>query len=106
VLEKPYKISGHCLMTALLTLMAILVGAVLGTRYKVFILIPAAMAACFAALGIGAIRTETLSIIFGNAVAATVSLQVGYFAAAVLLQIRNSKLSGKKPARVAQRSAL
>jgi hypothetical protein len=62
----------------ILTLVTILGGAVLGLRYKVFILLPAATFVLVFVIGVGAARGAAIWRIALDMVVATTALQLGY----------------------------
>jgi hypothetical protein len=59
-------------------LVCLLVGAVLGQRFKVFILLPATVPALFFALLVSAMHGATVSRLLATALTAAASLQIGY----------------------------
>jgi hypothetical protein len=64
-----------------LSLISMLVGAVLGTRFKVLVLLPAIFAAVLAILAVGITSSTNFPIIALAMVLATTCLQVGYLGA-------------------------
>ena len=68
-------------MLLLLLLACLLLGATLGQRFKVMILVPAIALTLTVAVGFA--HAETFWQIFSAALLATISLQIGYFAGAV-----------------------
>jgi hypothetical protein len=67
----------------MLMLLALLVGAVLGMRFKVFVLIPAIGLTVPIILAVGMIRGESVASFAVTAILAGACLQIGYLAGAV-----------------------
>jgi hypothetical protein len=89
-------------MMIMLTMIAILIGAILGSRFKVFVLVPATVIGSAVTLGAGMAYSESLWSVLLAMVLTTAALQIGYLAAIVIAGARVSKdLPG--PVAVAQR---
>jgi hypothetical protein len=71
-------------MMTMLATTAILIGAVLGLRYKVLILVPATIFGSAATLGIGMAQMNSVWLVPLAMVLAITALQVGYLAGAVI----------------------
>ena len=89
-------------MMVMPTLIAIVIGVMLGLRFKVFILIPANVIGSAAAFGAGLAFSDSLWSVLLAMVLAIVALQIGYLAGTVLTTTRVSKGSSRTVA-VAQR---
>jgi len=63
---------------SMLVLLAILIGGVLGMRFKVLILVPAIGLALITTLVVGAAHGDRASSILIGAVSASICLQIGY----------------------------
>jgi hypothetical protein len=81
----------------MLLLICLLVGAVLGQRFKVIALIPALALAITATAGIT--HGGTFWQILGAAFAATTSLQIGYLAGAVIRLLMAASRASRKRAK-------
>lgn len=71
-------------MMTMLTVTAIFVGAVLGLRFTVFILVPATFIGSMAMLGIGIAHGNGLRSILLALILVILALQIGYFGGAVI----------------------
>jgi hypothetical protein len=67
----------------MLTIASLFIGALLGQRFKVFILVPACMAAILAIVSLGIMRGESASALALAIVLVVTSLQMGYLAGTV-----------------------
>jgi hypothetical protein len=91
-------------MMIMLTMTAILIGALLGLRFKVFILLPATVIVLAVTLAAGMAYSGSLWSTLPAMVLATAALQIGYLTATVVAGTRVSKDS-PGPVAVAQRRA-
>jgi hypothetical protein len=78
-------------MMILVTTAAILVGAMLGLRFKAFILLPASVIDAAVTLGVGIVYTDSLWSILLVAAATIAALQFGYFAATLIASVRRAR---------------
>ena len=62
----------------MLEISALLIGAALGIRYNVFILVPCTLISAFASVAFSVAHGETLWIVFVSLILTTMSLQIGY----------------------------
>jgi hypothetical protein len=62
-----------------LSIISLSVGALLAQRFKIIVLVPATLAVLAIAIGAGIAQTSSTWLIVGMIVAASVSIQVGYF---------------------------
>jgi hypothetical protein len=83
---------------SMLILLAFLLGAILGMRFKVLILIPVIAFALIAILVGGVTRGDTLSSILIAIVLVSIGLQIGYLALARAGRLRKSSVQAR-PAR-------
>ena len=67
----------------ILAMAAILLGAVLGLRFKVLILLPAAVVAVAVMIAAASIEQSSLSVTVVDVVLVLASLQIGYLAGAI-----------------------
>ena len=67
----------------ILAMAAILLGAVLGLRFKVLILLPAAVVAVAVMITAASIEQSSLSVTVVDVVLVLASLQIGYLAGAI-----------------------
>ncbi len=82
-------------MTRALAIISVVVGVVLGLRYKVLILVPAVMFAMLLAIIVGVARADSFwSIVLTTAVLGT-AIQLGYLAGAVIRAAIASIRSGR-----------
>ena len=81
-----------------LTMISLLVGMVLGQRFKVLVLVPTIAIPLIFALGAGIARADTFWQIVLMAVAAASSLQVGYLAGVVIRHVLVAARSSRSPA--------
>ena len=70
-----------------LVTMAALIGAILGLRYKVLILVPAFVISSVAIFGTGMARSDSPSSILLTVFLAITALQMGYMAGALICSI-------------------
>jgi len=68
-------------------LFCLLAGAVLGQRFKVFILLPAMVPAAVLAIVVAAVHGATVGRLSATALIAVASLQIGYMAGIVMRHI-------------------
>jgi hypothetical protein len=71
-------------MLTMLATTAILIGALLGLRFKVLILVPAIVFSSAATLGIGMAHSSSVWLVAFAMVLAITALQMGYLAGAVI----------------------
>ena len=71
-------------MMTMLAMTAMLIGAMLGMRFKVFILVPAIVTGSAAILGIGTAYNNSLWSILLSMVLAITALQMGYLGGAII----------------------
>ena len=74
-------------MIMTLVMMAALIGAILGLRYKVLILVPAFVIIAVAIFGTGMARSYSPSFILLTVFLAITALQMGYMAGALICSI-------------------
>jgi hypothetical protein len=80
----------------MLLLLAVLVGAVLGMRFKVFVLIPAIGLTLPTILAAGMISRESLASFAVTAILAGTCLQIGYLAGAVARYATAAARAGRR----------
>jgi hypothetical protein len=78
----------------MITVLGILVGAVLGTRYKALCLVPTTLAGIAAVVALGQINGVPLGADALTALALAVGLQVGYFVSALISSLLMDPLAG------------
>jgi hypothetical protein len=72
-----------------LAMMALLIGALLGLRFKVFILVPAVAISSVTILGVGVARSDSIWLTLLAAALTVTALQVGYLSgASSIFQLR------------------
>ena len=62
-----------------LSIVSLLVGALLAQRFRIIVLVPATLAVVVIAIGAGVAHASSVWSIVGMIVAASVSIQAGYF---------------------------
>ena len=72
------------MMVLALVIVSVVVGIVLGLRYKVLILVPAVMFAVIGVITVGAARADSFWSIVLTTVALVTAVQVGYLVGAVI----------------------
>jgi membrane protein DedA with SNARE-associated domain len=77
----------------LLAIFMFLVGAALGQRFAVFVLIPAILVTLAVAIGLGIARAQTPGAIALVTIAAIACLQVGYLLGLGIRQVAQSRAS-------------
>jgi hypothetical protein len=75
----------------ILTLVSILAGAVLGLRYKVFILLPAATLVLVFVIGVGVAHGASIWSIALDMIVAATALQLGYAGASAFAAARKRR---------------
>jgi hypothetical protein len=78
-----------------LVMINLLVGMVLGQRFKALILVPASAFALACVLGIGIIRGDSLGLAVLAAASTPVSLQVGYLAGIAIRPVTALSRAGR-----------
>ncbi len=82
----------------MLAVISLLVGMVLGRRFKVLVLVPAIALTLMLTIGTGIVRADALWAIVATAVATIASLQIGYLAGTgirhLMVAARASRLRG------------
>jgi hypothetical protein len=76
------------------TIFSLLVGAVLGTRYKVVCLLPVIFAAALAIAALGRVHRVSLGWTALTALAAGVALQIGYLLGVIIRALALTSLVG------------
>jgi len=93
----------------MLATITFLTGAVLGTRFKFFILVPGGVFVSLAVAAAAAANAEGIGVIMLAIVTANVCLQVGYFTGLLMMHglktIRAAPIAAAMPKAPAQRSA-
>jgi hypothetical protein len=88
-------------MTRALAIITVVVGIVLGLRYKVLILVPAVMFAMLFAIMVGIARADNFWSIVLTMVVLGTAVQLGYLAGVVIraaiASIRSPRDGGRKP---------
>jgi hypothetical protein len=77
----------------LLAIFMFLVGAVLGQRFTVFVLVPAILVTLGVAIGLGIVRAQTPGTIALVTIAAIACLQIGYLLGLGMRQLVQSRAS-------------
>jgi hypothetical protein len=88
----------------LLAIFTFLVGAVLGQRFTVFVLVPAILVTLGVAIGLGIALAQTPGTIVLATVAAVVCLQIGYLAGLGIRQLIQARASRLRSASFAESS--
>ena len=78
-------------MLLTLTIVTIVGGAVLGLRYKVFILLPASTSVLVCVIGIGVARGAGIWRIAPDVIVATTALQLGYVGGSAFAAVRERR---------------
>ena len=73
----------------------ILVGVILGQRFKVLILLPATLVASFVAIGFGLMANAEQGVVVFSIIAGAIGLQLGYLAGAVLRYVIAASRAGR-----------
>lgn len=88
----------------LLAIFVFLVGAALGQRFTVLVLVPAILVTLGVAIGLGIARGQTPGTITLVAVAAIACLQIGYLLGLGVRQLIQNRASRQRPASFADSS--
>jgi hypothetical protein len=88
----------------LLAIFTLLIGAALGQRFTVLILIPAILATLGAAIGLGVARAQMPGTIALLALAAVACLQIGYLFGVIARQLTEGRTSRLRSASFADSS--
>jgi hypothetical protein len=91
----------------MITVISILIGAVLGTRYKVFCLVPITLAGIVALATLDQLNEAPLSSTALSALALVVGLQIGYFVGITVRSVLLAAHAGSvsKPGRLRDQPA-
>jgi hypothetical protein len=80
-----------------LSIVSLAVGALLAQRFKIIVLAPATLMAVIAAIGTGGAQGNTVWLIALKIVAATVSMQAGYFVGMLIQHCLGAVLASRSP---------